>query len=300
MLASAIRELAASRHPQWIAAAYFEKTVQIWDPNTQRRISEFSTVFHSGAKNLAFALDAGMLVAGLSKARGKVVAYEVPSGKKLWERKLIHPNLLRFHTSGESVFCTVNNNRSVVRLDRRTGMTLEILEGIEQYIEGPYGDALSVPALKKSNPFCLLGRGGNFNISKVSFALLDAQFLPRSVCLSEACGPVRCISCIDGSLEWMFEPGIDKHVLRLHYSAGMDTLFGILTNLNKKGIGSRSLVRFEVKGGACEHVCELDSWEEAFLHTTDQLITSAGEIRNLSNGVLVDRLDFPSREYPDE
>jgi hypothetical protein len=31
----------------------------------------------------------------------------------------------------------------------------------------------------------------------------------------------------------------------------------------------------------------------------DRIVTSAGEIRNLSNGNLVGRLAFPQKEYPD-
>jgi hypothetical protein len=49
-----------------------------------------------------------------------------------------------------------------------------------------------------------------------------------------------------------------------------------------------------------ERVCDLDSWDVAFVDATDQLVTSSGEIRDLSDGALVGRLSFPLREYPDE
>lgn len=298
MLASAINELAVSKNPQWIAAAYFEKIIQIWDLNSRRRINEFSTVFCSGAGNLALTDSAEILVAGLSRTHGRVAAYEVPSGRTLWERKFAYPRLLRLHPSGQSILCT-KNNRSVIRLDVSTGTTLEVIDGFERYIEGPYGDILSVPS-KKAEPLNLIGRGGKSNISRLSFALLDARFSPHSVCLTEARGPVRCISCLDANLEWTFDPGTDCHVLRLHYSSGINAFFGVLLDLKKKGHGSRHLLRFDITSGKCERVCDLDSWEEVFLDATDQLITSTGEIRNLSDGAFVGKLAFPLREYPDD
>jgi WD40 repeat protein len=297
MIASAIRELSASKNPTWIAAAFFERTIQIWDVKSLKRISEFPTVFCSGARNLAFAPSAEMLVAGFSADHGKVAAYEVPNGAVLWERKLIYPSSLRFHPSGESIWCTGNRGSSL-RLNVHTGATVEVIDGISQHIEGPYGDVLNVPARNVNAPFRLIAKGRNFEIEKLSFALLDARFSPDSVCLAEADGPVRCIKCTDGNQRWRFDPGADSHVLVLHYSPRIDAFFGVLRHLVDDG--SRQLVRFDARSGVCKRICDLDSWEEVFLEAVDQLVTSAGEIRDLANGALVGRLAFPVRKYPDD
>jgi hypothetical protein len=142
-------------------------------------------------------------------------------------------------------------------------------------------------------------------IEKPNIAVLDAQFSPHSVCFSEAGGylsgvggPVRCISRVDGSLQWMFKPGADSHVVRLHYSPNLETFFGILCNFGKAG--SRSLVRFNTNSGAADKLCDLYSWEETFVDAVDRLVTSSGEIRDLSSGAVVGRLAFPLKEYPDE
>jgi hypothetical protein len=82
-----------------MAAAFFEKMIQIWDLKSQRRISEFPTIFCSGARNLALAPVGAMLVAGASTIDGEVAAYELPSGRKLWERQLVYPSSLQFHPS---------------------------------------------------------------------------------------------------------------------------------------------------------------------------------------------------------
>ena len=299
MLASAIRELAASQKPERIAAACFEKNIQIWDVNSQTKAREFPTVFCSGANCLTLAPDAGIVAAGFSTTSGRVAAYDAQTGSQLWAQKVVYPRRLRFSPSGESLLCT-SDNRSIVRFDVHTGSTLEVLEGIEQYIEGPYGAVLAVPAKEGGEPFRLLSSDQLFSVSRFGFALSDARFSPRSVCLTEAKGAVRCISCLDGSLEWAFDPGFGNQVLRLHYSSRTDGFWGILQVLNKKGPGSRFLVKFDSKTGRHEQVCELESWAEVFLDATDSLVTSAGDIVALSNGVRVGRLAFPKREYPDD
>ena len=297
MLDSAIRELAASKSATWIVAAFFEKTIQIWDLNSRRRISEFPTVFCAGARNLALAPGGEMVVAGASTSQGEVACYELPSGRRIWERKFAYPSWLRFHPSGQSIVCT-ENRQSVIRLDADTGNTLQIIEGTRQYIEGPSGDTLSIPPKNGNSRFNLIEKGRNFKIDRLGFAVLDAQFSPHFLCLSEARGPVRCISRVDGKLQWVFDPGVDKHVLKLHYSPTTEVFYGILGNLQEGG--SRLLLRFDATTGMSEEICDFPSWDEIFLDSADQLITSAGEVRSLSNGALVDRLDFPMREYPED
>jgi WD40 repeat protein len=301
MIGSDISEIAASKNSTLIAAAFGEKTVQVWNLKSQAVICEFPTVFCMGARNLALAPDAGMLVTGLSVARGAVAAYEVPSGKKLWDRKrLVYPSMLEFDSTGQSIFCTVNDCRSLLRLEVGSGTTLERIKGISRYIEGPYGASLTVPSRKSKKPYRLTAGDHSFDVRALSFALLDVTFSPHSVCLTEAGGPVRCISCDDGKLQWTFHPGTDSHVLSVHYSPRLDAFFGVLRHLNNKH--NRRLLRFDVTTGASEQVCDLDidAWNVAFLHVTDQLVSTSGEIRNLSDGALVGRLAFPQREYPDQ
>jgi WD40 repeat protein len=289
MLRSVIREFAVSKDPQRLAAAHFEKTIQIWDLDSQKLISEFPTIFCSGARNLALAPDARMLVAGLSKPRGKVVAYEVQTGKELWERKFVYPSSLRFEPTGQFVVCSEDRSL-VLHLDANTGATVQSTKGISQYIEGPQGVTLSAPA-KRSDPLRLIAGEHSVQIDRLGFAVLDAAFSPHCLCLTEAKGPVRCISYRDGGFRWVFDPSRDGHVVRLHYSQSVDAFFGVLFSFN--GQGSRHLLRFDVVTGDYERICKLDSWEEVFLTTRDRIVTSAGEIRNLSNGELVGQLAFP-------
>jgi WD40 repeat protein len=295
LIASAIREFAVSKNPQLIAAAYFEKTIQIWNPLTQEQIDEISTIYSFGARNLAFSPDARLLIAGRSTTSGKVAAYEVPSGRMLWEQKLIYPSRLKFSLAGDSILCSVRQS-STVRLDSQTGAVLERLRGVEKRIEGACGESLDIPA-REDKPIRLLARSGNFDISKAGFAVLDAQFSPDAVCLTEANGPVRCFSSLDGQLKWLFDPGNDHHVLRVHYSPRLEAFFGTLWDFKT---ARRHLLKFGTVSGACQQICELNSWEDAFLDATDQLITSAGEIIDLASGEIAGRVKFPQTEYPDD
>ncbi|MGO4210717.1 hypothetical protein AB4043_07795 [Terriglobus sp. YAF25] len=93
MLNSAIRELAASSSSARIAAGLFKETVQIWDLNSREIICEFPTVFCSGAGNLSISPFGEILVTGLSKSLGKVAAYDIPSGGKLWEQRVLFQSL---------------------------------------------------------------------------------------------------------------------------------------------------------------------------------------------------------------
>lgn len=311
MIASAIRELAASKNSASVAAAIFDKQVQVWDVKSQKMICEFATVFHFGGGNLAFAPDAGTLVAGVSSRAGVLAAYEIPSGKQVWQRKrLVYPSYLQFDSTGQSILCPVNEGRSVLRLEAGSGETIEQIKGSSRYIDGPHGGALHAPAEKnprftaddeEKRPYRLTAGNHSFEISALGIALLDATFSPNSVCLSESRGPVRCVRCADGKLQWTFDPGAESHVLRVHYSPHLNAFFGVLRNFYNKH--NHRLLRFDVTSGVCERVCDLesDAWDVAFLDVADQLVSTSGEIRNLSDGALVGRLAFPQREYhPDE
>lgn len=296
MLASAIRELAASSNPVRIAAGFFSKTVQIWDLNSREMTCEFPTVFCSGAKNLAISPVGGTLVVGLSKSNGKVIAYEIPGGRKLWEQSVIYPSSLSFHPSGESVLCT-KNRQSVLRFDIHTGEIVEMIDGAKRYLEEASGDALQVPAKGNNGLPLLIGSSQTHILTGVGSIILDARFSLDSVCLSEMGGAVRCFSRAAGELRWAFEPGARSHVQRLHYSQKLNAFFGVLWNPEKAK--SRTLLKFDPETGAREQVCQFDAWEFVFLETMNQLVTSAGEIWDLSNGALVGRLAFPLKEYPD-
>lgn len=148
------------------------------------------------------------------------------------------------------------------RLDSFTGATLEIIHEASRYIDGPFGGVLQVAA--KGTHLRISNSGDSFDIPRLGFSLVDAQFSPSSICLSEARGPVRCISLSGrGELQWNFEPEPDGQVLRLYYSQLFGDFFGVLQHFNNPG--SRWLIRFDAANGTHSQICSLDSWDEVFL-----------------------------------
>jgi hypothetical protein len=216
----------------------------------------------------------------------------------LWQRSGIpYPTDLHFGPGGHWISCVVED-RKVELIDPRTGETNTVLDRARNYFEGPCGQLLTVP---KGRAY-LLRTGAplpnaKFQVDQLAFALLDAAFSPDSLYLTEPGGPTRCIDCLVGSERWRFDPPLGSHVLKLYYSAKDNFTYGILWHY-EQGL-FRYLVRFNPTDGQMVRLCSLDSWEEAFVPATHQLITSSGSIVNLADGEIVGMLRFPQKRYPD-
>jgi hypothetical protein len=148
MIGSAIREMAAARTVPLIAAAFFEGHVQIWDLAAQRMKGEFPIRFRHGSESLAMHPDGGSIVAGLSAKRGSVSAYSTPSGGMIWRREIEECAYLRFDRNELRVSFVRGraNQETIERLDAHSGVTVELLPGIDRYIDGPNDYALLSPS----------------------------------------------------------------------------------------------------------------------------------------------------------
>jgi WD40 repeat protein len=298
MIKSAIYELAVSRDSCWLAAAQVERTIQIWDLHTRRRTLTLSTVFESGAKTLTISPSGDFVFVG-SSARGYVEAYEIPSGRPVWKRKLQkYVSYLSYSPVGDYLWITAKDQSLLERIDPQRGTTLETIKGAALCVEGGYGHALiSGRPGRTGSPYLLRRNGRTVEIVRVSFALLGVSFSPDSVCLTESVGPVRCIDYKDGRERWRFTPEAGSHVLSLYYSERNGFYYGVLRHY-QSGL-YRRLLRFAPETGAMKTICDLDSWEEAFIPAAHQLVTSAGYMIDLETGRTAAQLDFPQREYPD-
>lgn len=293
MVDSAIWELASSRESMLVCAAFVEKSVQVWDLRSRHLQHEMSTIFDSGARNLLFVPEIGILVVGRSKKRGCVAAYDIESSQKLWECQLSYPSALRLHSSGLSFYCTSRGQR-IIHIDIRNGEHLEVVDKVRDYIERSSLVGISVPSDEQA-PFTIFSGSTYFPLLREGFGILDVQFASESVCISEASGPVRCVSLRDGSVLWRFNPGGDGHILKLHFSQKNNAFFGTFLNYQKRA--ARILLSFDPVSGATYPICEFEGWTETFIEISDELVTSKGEIFNISRGSMVGRLDFPRRHY---
>lgn len=299
MIGPAVRQLAAARNTSWICAAFVEKIIQVWDLATRRQIGQFDSVFDFGAHNLALHPDGRWIVAGRSGRRsGVVVSYDGPGGAILWRRdRLAFPAGLQFSPSGSHVYYT-SDNRSVHKVDAEAGQT-SVIRGTCNYFEGPYGFDLIIPS-SASAPYVVSTTDASekFTVSRLSFAVLGTAFSPDCVFLTESGGSVRCVDCVQRNERWRFDPPDGSHVLSLHWSKLEQSAYGVLWHY-ERGL-FRYLVRFDSNHGRVEKLCELHSWDEAFVDLRHELITSHGDIIDLSTGQAVDKVPFPQMEYPDK
>lgn len=293
MTGSAIRELAAARTAPLVCAAFDEATIQVWDLSTQRKTGEFAARFASGGGNLALHPGGDSVVTGVSRKNGTIASYKVPGGEPMWlHDRLAYPAKIGFGSSGDSLFCTLDNRR-VQRFDTRTGDKTELLQKTVQYIEGPDGHALTAA----SGGDYFLGKEQAIPIPKLTFAILDVAFGGDCLCISESTGPVRCIDYRSGTERWRYTPPEGSHALTLHYNGRDGFFYGVVWHYEKGHF--RYLVRFDAETGQESRMRNLKSWEERFSEAAQQLVTSSGELIDLSTGEVAGELAFPIKEYPD-
>ncbi len=126
MKASAIRHLAGAFNAPRVAAALFERTVQLWDGQTAQQISQFETVLSFGCHRLALSPSGEMCVAAAWQKgkRGGVTCYDAATGAVLWHRTDIrHTQSVRFSAAGNSIWCRLEEGR-LQHLSASTGETL--------------------------------------------------------------------------------------------------------------------------------------------------------------------------------
>ena len=169
---SAIRHLVAASGAPIVAAALFERTVQIWNWHTGEQLSEFDTVLDFGGKRLALNPSGDSCVAASWKKgkRDGVACYDTQSGHAIWSRPdLRHVQGLRFSPLGDAVWCWIEAG-PVQRLDARTGLTLEKIRAVQDVVESPSSDH----SLHLRRADFLFGGVKKVRIPRLTYALLDA------------------------------------------------------------------------------------------------------------------------------
>jgi hypothetical protein len=81
MQGSAIRELALSEESGLLAAAFFDKRIQIWSWKTGELLGDFKTVYSFGGHRLLLTADGSICIAA-GWGRG-LAAYSAPDGTLL-------------------------------------------------------------------------------------------------------------------------------------------------------------------------------------------------------------------------
>jgi WD40 repeat protein len=218
---SRVQMLTSAANAPIITAALDDRRVQIWDLNTGEQIAQFNTVLEGGGRRLAVNPTGGICVAASWKKgkRDGVACYDVRSNQIKWHRPDIRRiQGLRFSVAGDGIWCEIEGG-SVQRLDAESGSTQGSVSGVEDVYESPYSDQ----RLEIRGPALWVKGEKEFQVSRQSFALLDAVFGPDTLCLTEASGSVRCLECVTGKERWRFQPALWTHVVALSYRASDDS-----------------------------------------------------------------------------
>lgn len=302
MRASAIRQLAAAQSAARLAAAFVERTVQVWDLCSFERVSQFDTVYEFGGHRITLSPTGEACVAAARQMgrNGGVACYDAVDGSLLWHRTDIgHTQFLRFSCGGKTIWCGVEDGR-LQCLDAGSGTTVDTLAGIKRVLDSPHSNLLLLET--RSRGFLIKSRS-QLRIPNLTFALLDAAFSPDCLCLSEAGGPVRCLEPDSGAELWRYEPPKNAHVLRLGYRPADQRFYGVQWEYEHGT--SRVLLRFSGEGAheairqLRSEILERPSWDEQFGIDGDVLVTSTGEVISVLDGSVMNRLAFPETEYPD-
>lgn len=300
---SAIRHLAITDESTIVAAALFEKTVQIWSWKTGQQLGEFQTMLDFGGRRLALTPDGSACIVGAWGQRGDggrgLAAYSIPDGGILWNRTDIrHTQCVRVSGSGREIYCGVEGSSAHI-IETATGATLGRVRSASEIIGSRYASHQLIVQKKRYSV-----RGGSeFEIQPASFALLDAAFSPEAVCLSEPknamhpreeIGGIRMIDLVTGETQWHLDLGSNH----LAFNSADQKFYCVA--VARMAPHNRSLIRLAGSLLECDQILSLGrGWEEAFSPSGQVLVTAQGDVYESSTGTLLSHLDFPQRDYPD-
>lgn len=304
MQASAIRHLAVSNDAAIIAAACFEKTVQIWSGQTGQQIGEFNTLLDFGGQRLALTPDGTTCIAGawgkLGRGPRGLAAYSVPDGKLLWNRHEIrHIQYVSILDAGRKIFCGTDNTAAQI-IETATGNMIEKIKAARKLWESP--NETHQLLVKKGPRYYVRGQN-KFEIRPLSFALHGAAFSPEAVCISEPRDGLHPDNTIGGTSLIDLATGelrrhLDINPAPLAYNQSDGKFYGV--TLSRSSPRQRTLVCFGNALETHEDVASLGAcWVQAISPAGNLLVTNEGGIYATSTGELRMRLDFPSCDYPD-
>lgn len=288
-----ISHLATSPNGSRVAAGEFERTVQIWDLKSRKRISIFDTVLSYGGHRLAITGDGKVCIAGAYLVEG-VVAYSTTTGKIVWHRKdLKKVQRIRISNDDQRVFCCFSE-KSCQILDRRTGKTVSTWSGVRDVW---LSDVAPVALLEKNSGILVRSLHGQKALRldcKPRVGLLAAAFTLDHCVISESAGALRCFDLKTGRECWSFAPHPGEHFLDVAHVARDKVLVGICWPYEKGG--KYRLLSINPDSGVTTKATVLPSCSEtAFCNGGSRLLLNTGLVFDTVTGKREQALAFSKR-----
>lgn len=271
-----------------------ECTVYIWDLKTRKRVSVIGTPLDFGGSRLAIN-PRGDMCAVASYTLGGLACYAADTGEVV----CVRDDLKKLHTvtyspDGARLYCG-GDQGSLAVLDAETGADLAKIPSADKVFCSPF-KPIELLSKRKKGLIELRAVGGKrvATVVRTTFAMLDADFGPDRVCISESGGPVRCLETDSGAELWRYTPRPGRHVLRLAYAPKAERFFGVEWPYVKGG--AKRLLRFETDSGKVTLVTTIGkaSAKEVFCSRREVLLTTEGEAIDVVTGVSKKWFRFPA------
>ena len=283
---SPIRYIAPSRGAI-VAVAQLERSIQIWDIMKGEKVAEFDTVLEFGGRRLVIDNEGKFCVTAAYHVHG-IAGYDVYGGLCWQHKNLKKAQILTVSRNGDYVFCGFDD-KSCIMLEISSGREAAKFHGVRAVHESPFQP---IRFLDKMKPEIARDDGTLlFNIGRLTFGFLTVAFAADSCCTSEAGGSVRCFDLNSTIERWRYIPSQGSHILRLGYSNRTGLYYGVEWPYQHGG--NKKVLCFNPESGVSNFVCDLGQPSETeFCLEGDYLITSIGDLIDLSTGKIAQKLPF--------
>jgi hypothetical protein len=88
------------------------------------------------------------------------------------------------------------------------------MRAVQEVLDNPHSDHRLVIGRQR----ILIKGAKDMVVPRLTFAVLDAAFSPNALCITEACGVVRCIDLGLGLERWRYVPPQSDHLTFLRFA----------------------------------------------------------------------------------
>ncbi|WP_457618860.1 hypothetical protein [Lutibacter sp.] len=227
-----VRHVVSSSTGRRVLFGAFEQEIVIFDLLSGTRSETIQTTFDFGGRRLALSDEVDGVLAAAYYIHG-LALYFCNTGREVWRRKDVKKvQCITLSRDGIKAYCGIEGS-SLLVIDLYSGETVRKIKGAVALYDSPYD---RVKFLDGTRPQVLEEDGHRrFYVERTTFAFLDVAFAPGLLCVSEAGGPVRCIDLLTGHEQWRYDPPSGTHLLSLSYCDEGYCFLGIEWSFEKGG-----------------------------------------------------------------